>query len=53
MGRYRELGEPCRSAIEEGRCLGCNKLELEEFKGDKECKYVEARYSKDWRIEGR
>ena len=32
--RYTELGEPCKSAIEEGRCVGCSRLELEEFEGD-------------------
>lgn len=53
MGRYRELGEPCRSALAEGRCRGCSKLELEEFEGDSECKYVVARYSNNWRIEVR
>lgn len=53
MGRYRELKEPCRSAIAEGRCRGCSKLEQEEFEGDKECKYVKRGYSKDWRIEER
>jgi hypothetical protein len=53
MGRYKELKEPCRSAIAEGRCLGCSKLEEEEFEGDEECKYVVARYSRNWRIEVR
>lgn len=48
---YRELKEPCRSAIEEGRCTGCNRLELEEFEGLEGCKYGEKKeYSRDWRI---
>lgn len=53
--RYRELEEPCRSAIEEGRCTGCNRLELEGFVGNKECKIYEKKkeYSRDWRIESR
>lgn len=53
--RYRELGEPCRSAIAEGRCLGCSKLELEGFEGDEECKIYEKKreWSRDWRIGGK
>lgn len=53
--RYREIEEPCKSAIAEGRCLGCNKLELEGFIGDRECKMYEKKkeYSKDWRIRKR
>lgn len=47
----KEIEEPCKSAIAEGRCLGCSKLELDEFKGDKECKYGRRVYSRDWRIE--
>lgn len=52
--RYKELGEPCRSAIEEGRCLGCRRLEEEEFEGDRECKIYEKKkeWSVDWRIRG-
>ena len=33
----KELIEECRRAIEEGRCLGCSALEMEGFKGKKEC----------------
>ena len=35
----KPLIEPCKSAIHEGRCLGCNRLEDENFIGDKKCKY--------------
>lgn len=35
----KELKEPCKSAIKEERCLGCNKLENPNFEGDKDCKY--------------
>lgn len=50
--RYRELREPCRSAIEEGRCAGCSRLELEEFEGDEGCKMYEKKkeWSRDWRV---
>lgn len=54
--RYRELGEPCRSAIAEERCLGCSRLELEGFVGDEECKIYEKKrewsreWSRDWRV---
>lgn len=34
------LEEPCKSAIKEERCLGCNRLENPDFKGDKECEYI-------------
>ena len=52
--KYKELKEPCRSAIAEGRCTGCNRLELEEFEGKEDCKYgKKVEYSKDWRIVGR
>jgi len=37
--QYRDLKEPCYSAILTGRCLGCNKLEDPNFTGDKNCKY--------------
>ena len=51
--RYRELKEPCRSAIEEGRCTGCNRLEQEWFEGNEKCERYEKKkkYSRDWRIE--
>lgn len=47
----KELEEPCRSAIAEGRCLGCSKLEIETFHGEKECEYGKRRWSKDWRVD--
>lgn len=34
----KPLQEPCKSAINEGFCLGCNRLEAPEFVGDKNCK---------------
>lgn len=36
---YPPLQEPCKSAIEKGYCTGCNKLELENFVADRNCKY--------------
>ena len=36
----KPLKEPCKSAIKQGRCLGCNKLEDENFEGKEDCEYV-------------
>lgn len=36
--KYPELIDPCKSAISEGRCTGCQALELPFFKGNKNCK---------------
>lgn len=36
--KYLPLKEPCKSAIEKGICLGCNRLELPEFQGLPGCK---------------
>lgn len=38
--KYPPLENPCRSAIEEGRCTGCNALELVWFRGRKDCEYA-------------
>lgn len=38
--KYPELIEPCKSAISEGRCTGCNALELVWFRGRKDCEYA-------------
>lgn len=48
----KELKEPCKSAIAEGRCTGCSRLELDGFEGDRECKIYDKKkeYSRDWRI---
>lgn len=35
----KPLKEPCKSAIEKGYCTGCNKLELEYFVSDPNCRY--------------
>lgn len=40
----KELIEPCKSAIREERCLGCNRLENPNFMGDKNCKSYDRRY---------
>ena len=37
--KYPPLIEPCKSAIAEGRCAGCQALENPKFVGNKECKY--------------
>lgn len=36
------LEEPCKSLIKKGMCTGCNKLELLDFKSDKNCKHSKA-----------
>ena len=43
MGRikYPELIEPCKSAIKECRCAGCQALEEHGFVGNPECKNYE------------
>jgi hypothetical protein len=46
----KEIRNECMRAIEEGRCLGCNALEMKEFEGKEECRYREGEWSKDWRI---
>ena len=37
---YKELKSPCKEMLEKNLCLGCSKLELENFEGDKECIYA-------------
>ena len=38
---YKELKGKCKEYIDKELCLGCNRLELQEFKGLKNCKYAE------------
>ena len=38
--KYPELEEPCKTAIKEGICLGCQALENPYFRGRKDCKYA-------------
>ena len=44
---YKELKEPCKSAIHNGLCLGCNLLELEDFESNPECEYFKKPTLKD------
>ena len=37
---YKELKSPCKEMLEKNLCLGCSKLELENFEGDENCRYV-------------
>ena len=37
---YKNLKNPCKELLEKGLCLGCNRLELDWFEGDKNCRYV-------------
>lgn len=39
--KYPPLIEPCKSAIAEGRCAGCQALEEIGFVGNLECKNYE------------
>ncbi len=52
MNKFRELKEPCKSAIAENRCLGCIGLGEKDWKEPVKCKYLEEekKYNKDWRI---
>lgn len=38
--KYPPLEEPCKSAIKEGKCLGCQALEELTFRGNKNCKEI-------------
>lgn len=40
--KYPKLEGICATAIRNNLCTGCNKLELPEFKGQKECKYAQS-----------
>lgn len=37
---YKELKEPCKSAIANNICLGCTGLGENDWKEPKECKYI-------------
>lgn len=39
--KYEELQGLCKEVIEEGRCVGCNRLEDEEFRGVYRCIYAD------------
>lgn len=38
---YPQLTGICAKAIKENKCLGCNRLELLDFKGLEHCKHLE------------
>lgn len=37
MSKYKELKEPCKSALKYGYCLGCQGLENENFIEPRKC----------------
>ena len=37
MDKYKELKEPCKSALIYGYCLGCTGLAEKDFKKPKQC----------------
>ncbi len=37
MDKYKELKEPCKSALKYGYCLGCTGLAEKDFKEPKQC----------------
>lgn len=39
--KYPKLEGICATAIKNNLCTGCNKLEVPDFKGKKECKYAQ------------
>ena len=47
---YPPLKEPCKSLIEKGLCLGCNKLEDLNFKSDNNCKYIKDKMGEQQKI---
>ena len=38
--KYLELQEPCKSLIENNKCLGCTALENPNFVSNKDCPYA-------------
>ena len=40
---YKELKEPCKSAIANNICLGCTGMGENDWKEPKECKYIDRR----------
>lgn len=38
---YKELKEPCKSALANGRCLGCTALESPDFESNNNCIYLD------------
>ena len=40
--KYESLEGICKEAIKNNKCTGCNRLELPEFKGVQNCKYVKS-----------
>ena len=53
--KYPKLKGKCKEYIEKGKCLGCTRLEMPNFKGDDNCPIIqwqeefEKKY-KDWRV---
>ena len=37
----RELKEPCRSSLKEGKCLGCTGLAEKDWVEPKQCPYID------------
>lgn len=37
----RELKEPCKSSLKEGKCLGCTGLAEEDWVEPKQCPYID------------
>lgn len=37
---FEELKGKCKIFIQQGICLGCNKLEIPEFTGNDNCEYI-------------
>ena len=45
--KYKELNDPCKTLIENEKCLGCNKLELPSFQGDINCTHTKKPTAKE------
>lgn len=47
--QYRELKEPCKSLLENNRCLGCTGLAELDWEEPQRCPYIKT-YSSNWKI---
>lgn len=53
--KYKPLKGKCKEYIENGLCLGCERLAIENFEGDDNCVYIKEREQyeenyRSWRI---
>lgn len=51
--KYPKLEGICAIAIKNNLCTGCNRLELADFRGLKECKYIKPREKENLGVQER